>query len=111
MKVTYKYKLKPNKPQIATFQNWLELCRRQYNFRLGQRFDWYEATRSRADACPLVASIVSVEEAYKNIPLTRTLVKGKRKGEEVSNISSGYFDWFNVPLSSKQKSCFPTIKP
>ena len=112
MKVTYKYKLKPNKPQIATFQNWLELCRRQYNFRLGQRFDWYEATRSRADACPLVASIVSVEEAYKNIPLTRTLVKGKRKGEEVSNISSGYVDWFNVQRTAlkQTKVLFPNYK-
>ncbi len=49
MRLTYKYRLKPTKPQIATFQTWLELARRQYNFRLGQRFDWYEATRSRVD--------------------------------------------------------------
>jgi putative transposase len=94
VKITYKYRLKPTTAQIATFSSWLELCRRQYNFRLGQRFDWYEATRSRVDACPLVASIVSLEEAFKHIPLTRTLVKGKRKGEEVSNIlEKGYVDW------------------
>ena len=113
MKVAYKYKLKPNTDQIATFSNWLELCRRQYNFRLGQRFDWYEATRSRVDACPLVTSIVSVEEVYKNIPLTRTLVKGKRKGEEVSNIlEGGYVDWFTVQRADlkQTKVLFPEYK-
>ncbi|MBE9015152.1 transposase [Chroococcidiopsidales cyanobacterium LEGE 13417] len=113
MKITYKYKLKPTTSQISTFSSWLELCRRQYNFRLGQRFDWYDATRSRVDACPLVTSIVSVEEAYKNIPLTRTLVKGKRKGEEVSNIlDKGYVDWFNIQRADlkQTKTLFPDYK-
>lgn len=114
MKMTYNYKLKPSKYQIAKFPNWLELCRRQYNHRLGQRFDWYETTRSRVDACPLVASIVSVEEAYRNIPLTRTLAKGKRKGNVVSNIlEGGYVDWFNVQLCAdlkQTKTLFPDYK-
>lgn len=113
MKMTYKYRLKPTIAQIATFGTWLELCRRQYNYRLGQRFDWYEATRSQVDACPLVASIVSVEEVYKNIPLTRTLVKGKYKGEEVSNIlDQGYVDWFNVQRANlkQTKVLFPDYK-
>ncbi len=111
--MTYKYKILPTKPQIATFQTWLELARRQYNFRLGHRFDWYEATRSRVDACPLVTSVVSVEEIYKNIPLIRTLVKGKQKGEEVSNIlSGGYVDWFNVKRADlkQTKVLFPDYK-
>ena len=63
--------VKPTKPQIATFQAWLELARRQYNFRLGQRFDWYEATRTPVNACPLVVNIVPIEEIYRDIPLTR----------------------------------------
>lgn len=86
MRLTYKYRLKPTKPQIATFQTWLELARRQYNFRLGRRFAWYEATRSPVNACPLVVSIQPVEGIYKDIPLPRTLTKGNRKGETVSNI-------------------------
>jgi putative transposase len=113
MRLTYKYRLKPTKPQIATFQTWLELARRQYNFRLGQRFDWYEATRSRVDACPLVVSIQPVEDIYKNIPLTRTLSKGKRKGETVSNIvEQGYVDWFSVQRADlkQTKTLFPEYK-
>jgi putative transposase len=113
MKLTYKYRLKPTKPQIATFQAWLELARRQYNYRLGQRFDWYEGTRSRVDACPLVVSIQSVEEIYKDIPLARTLSKGKRKGETVSNIvEQGYVDWFSVQRADlkQTKTLFPEYK-
>lgn len=112
MRLTYKYRLKPTKPQIATFQVWLELARRQYNFRLGQRFDWYEATRSRVDACPLVVSIAPAEEIYKDIPLTRTLIKGKRKGEVVSNIEQGYVKWFSVQRADlkQTKTLFPQYK-
>lgn len=113
MILTYKYKLKPTPQHISVFQSWLELCRRQYNYRLGQRFNWYEATRSRVDACPLVVSIVPVEEIYQEIPLTRTFTKGKRKGEEVSNISEqGYVDWFPVQQSDlkQTKILFPEYK-
>ena len=113
MRLTYKYRLKPTKPQNAAFQTWLELARRQYNFRLGQRFDWYEATRSRVDACPLVVSIQPVEAVYQDIPLTRTLTKGKRKGEAVSNIvEQGYVDWFSVQRADlkQTKTLFPEYK-
>ena len=80
MQLTYKYKLKPSKPQIALFQTWIELCRRQYNFRVGQRFNWYEQTRTSINACPLNVSIVAVDDIYKDISLEKELSKGKRKG-------------------------------
>jgi len=113
MRLTYKYKLRPTKPQTATFQAWLDLARRQYNFRLGQRFEWYETTRSRVDACPLVVSIVPVEEIYRDIPLTRVLTKGERKGQEVSNLmEKGYVDWFTVQRADlkQTKQLFPEYK-
>jgi len=28
--------------QQATIDEWLELARRQYNYRLAERFNWYE---------------------------------------------------------------------
>jgi len=113
MRLTYKYKLRPTKLQTDTFQTWLELARRQYNFRLGQRFEWYETTRSRVDACPLVVSIVPVDEIYRDIPLTRVLTKGERKGQEVSNLmEKGYVDWFTVQRADlkQTKKLFPEYK-
>ncbi|MFK0734660.1 MAG: helix-turn-helix domain-containing protein [Gloeotrichia echinulata DVL01] len=29
MRLVYQYRLRPTNQQIATFENWLELCRRQ----------------------------------------------------------------------------------
>ncbi len=55
MITAYKYKLRPNKAQDQQFDEWLELLRRQYNYRLGQRFDWYESTRCPLDSCSLVS--------------------------------------------------------
>ncbi len=105
MQLAYKYKLKPTKPQVALFQNWIELCRRQYNFRLGQRFNWYEQTRTPINACPLNVSLVAVDDIYKNIPLEKELSKGKRKGEVKPLISQGYVDWATI-----QKDALTSIK-
>ncbi len=96
MRLTYKYKLKPTKPQITLFQNWIELCRRQYNFRLSQRFNWYEQTRTPINACPLICSVVRVDDIYKDIPLEKELYKGKRKGEFKPLINQGYVDWATI---------------
>ncbi len=49
-------------------ENWLEMLCAQYNYRLAQRFNWYDETRCRIDACPLVCSIVLVEEIFRDIP-------------------------------------------
>ncbi|WP_367267785.1 helix-turn-helix domain-containing protein [Okeania sp. SIO2C9] len=41
MRTAYQYKLRPNSDKIATIELWLELLRRQYNYRLGERFSWW----------------------------------------------------------------------
>lgn len=61
----------------------------------------------------MVVSVVPVEEIYKDIPLTRTLTKGKRKGVVVSNIvEQGYVDWFSVQRADlkQTKTLFPEYK-
>lgn len=112
MQLTYKYKLKPSKPQIALFQTWIELCRRQYNFRLGQRFNWYGQTRTSVHACPLNVSLVAVDDIYKNIPLEKELSKGKRKGEIKSLINQGNVDWATIQKDdlTNTKTLFPEYK-
>ncbi len=112
MQLTYKYKLRPSKPQIALFQTWIELCRRQYNFRLGQRFNWYEQTRTPINACPLNVSIVAIDDIYKGIPLVKKLSKGKRKGEVKLLINQGYVDWATIQKDdlTNTKTLFPEYK-
>ncbi len=123
MQLTYKYRLKPTKAQQTTIAAHLELCRRQYNYRLGERFRWWESTRTPINACPLIASIVPVEEIYKNIPLTRVQTRDgrkkddagnpvTRKGDIFSNIDGGYVQWQTVQLADLKntKKFFPDYK-
>jgi len=110
MQLTYKYRLKHTKHQAVTIATHLELCRRQENYRLGEKFKWWEATRTPINAGPLTASRVSVEEIYQNLPLTRVQTRDGRKkegsgnpltkkGDVVSNIDGGKVQWLNVELS------------
>jgi putative transposase len=123
MQLTYKYRLKPTKAQLVTIATHLELCRRQYNYRLGERFMWWESTRTPINACPLTASIVPVEEIYKNIPLTRVQTRDGRKKDDAgnpitkkgyifSNIDGGYVQWQTVQLADLKntKKLFPEYK-
>ncbi|WP_293332495.1 transposase [Microcoleus sp. CAWBG58] len=123
MQLTYKYRLKSTKAQLATISTHLELCRRQYNYRLSERFRWWESTRTPVNACPLIASIVPVEEIYQNIPLTRVQTRDgrkkdesgnplTRKGDVFSNIEGGYVQWQTIQLADLKntKKLFPDYK-
>ena len=83
MQFAYRYKLKPTTEQNATMIEWLNLCRRQYNYRLGERYRWWESTRTPINACPLNSSVVPVERIYQNIPEFRTQIRdGTKLGED-----------------------------
>lgn len=53
LSLTYEFKLKPTKTQLTTFDDWLEQCRRVYNYALAERKDWYKSRSCRINACSL----------------------------------------------------------
>lgn len=123
MQLTYKYKLRPTADQCTKFQTWVELCRRQYNYRLGERFAWWEFTRTPVNACPLTCSITPVPEVYKNIPEFRVQTRDGRKkdkdgkavtkkGDKHPNIVNGYVQWQALQLADQKqtKKLFPEYK-
>lgn len=55
MKLTYQYRLKPNKVQVTLMETWLDLLKRQYNYRLRERFDWWDNNRCYVARCSLVS--------------------------------------------------------
>jgi putative transposase len=123
MQLTYKYRLIPTKHQAVTIATHLELCRRQDNYRLGEKFKWWEATRTPINAGPLTAYQVLVEEIYQNIPLTRVQTRDGRKkdgsgnpltkkGDVVSKIDGGYVQWLKVESSDLKntKKLLPDYK-
>lgn len=59
MITAYKYKLRPNKAQAHQFDEWLNLLRMQYNYRLAERFNWYESTRCSVNSCSLISCSIA----------------------------------------------------
>ena len=113
MRTARKYRLKLERWQSRLIDQWIELCRRQYNFRLGERFRWYEATRTLVNACPItITRIVPVADIYQDIPETKILKKGKNKGAEVALINEGYVQWDSVQKDDlkRTKTLFPDYK-
>ena len=67
MRTAYQYRLRPTPSQVATMSEWLNLLRRQYNYRLGERFDWWEQNRCDVNACPLICHR-SAERSRRSLP-------------------------------------------
>ncbi|ABC98984.1 transposase [Synechococcus sp. 65AY6Li] len=53
MRTAYQYRLRPTASQVALMGEWLELLRRQYNYRLAERFNGWEQNRCNIHACSL----------------------------------------------------------
>ena len=88
MKTAYQYRLRPNSSQIALIGEWLELCRRQYNYRLSERFNWYDQNRCDVNACPLICHLPSLKDNPDFYSQKRDLVNSKALFPEYKAIHS-----------------------
>jgi len=60
--LTYEFKLKPTTRQIEIFENWLEQCRRVYNYALAERKHWFGSRSCQINACSIRSEfIISAE--------------------------------------------------
>jgi putative transposase len=62
MRISYQYKIKPNKEQVEKIDKTLEMLRCQYNYLLAQRFDWYERNRCPIDRCHLICHLPELKD-------------------------------------------------
>ena len=88
MRVAYQYKLRPNKQQIETIENWLNLLRRQYNYRLGERFNWSEQNRSTINSCPLICHLPQLKDNPDYYSQKKDLINTKELFPEYKSIHS-----------------------
>lgn len=72
--LTFEYKLKPTTAQVAIFEDWLELCRRVYNYALSERKDWFLSRSCQINACSIRAEYII--PADKQRPTYATQCKG-----------------------------------
>jgi putative transposase len=89
MRKAYQYKLKPNTKQKTVIDNWLELLRRQYNYRVAERLNWYEQNRCDINSCSLiVCHLPQLKEQPSYYSQKRDLVKTKELFLEFKEIHS-----------------------
>lgn len=82
----YEFKLKPTSAQVVTFEEWLEQCRRVYNYALCERKDWVNSRKCQINACSIKSEYiipadqpaptynsqaVALTQAKKNIPVLK----------------------------------------
>jgi putative transposase len=88
MRIAYQYRLKPTKKQVAQLENWLDCLRRQYNYRLAERFSWWEQNRCDVNACPLVCHLPELRDNPDYYSQKRDLVNSKKLFPEYVDIHS-----------------------
>ena len=61
--LTYEFKLKPTLAEVTIFEDWLEKCRRVYNWALAQRKDWFKSHSCQINACSIRAEYIIIPAA------------------------------------------------
>ncbi|MEB3226538.1 MAG: transposase [Synechococcus sp.] len=88
MRISYQYRLRLTKQQQTTIDQWIELCRRQYNYRLAERFNWWEQNRCDINACPLICHLPGLKERPNFYSQKRDLVNTKKLFPEYKEVPS-----------------------
>jgi putative transposase len=88
MRTAYQYRLRLTKQQQSTIDLWMELCRRQYNYRLGERFNWWEQNRCDIYSCPLICHLPELKDRPNLYSQKRDLVNTKKLLNEYKEIPS-----------------------
>ena len=88
MRVSYQYKLRLTKAQQCIIDNTLDMLRCQYNYQLGQRFDWYEKNRCSIDRCSLVCHLPELKDKPTKSIQEKSLVQLKKDRPWYKNIHS-----------------------
>jgi putative transposase len=88
MRTAYQYRLRLTKQQQSTIDLWMELCRRQYNYRLGERFNWWEQNRCDINSCPLICHLPELKDRPDFYSQKRDLVNTKKLFTEYKDLPS-----------------------
>ena len=87
---TYEYKLKPKASQIAVFEEWLEQCRKVYNYALAERKDWYKSRCCPINACSIRSEYIIPADAPRPTysQQCKSLTQARKNIPELTNVQS-----------------------
>jgi putative transposase len=65
LNLTYEFKLKPTTAQVAVFEDWLEQCRRVYNYALAERKHWFQSRSCQINTCSIRSEFIIPAETKR----------------------------------------------
>ncbi|MDB9371982.1 RNA-guided endonuclease InsQ/TnpB family protein [Nodularia sphaerocarpa] len=88
--LTYEFKLKPTQKQSNTFEQWLEINRRVYNYALRERKDWYKSRSCQVNACSLRSEYIIRSEIPRPTYASqcKSLTEAKRTNPDLKSVQS-----------------------
>ena len=88
--LTYEYKLKPTKAQTEQMDRILEVCRKVWNFALGERKDWTRSRKCQVNACSLRSeSIIPADAPYPGFQQQcAALTQAKKSNPELKSVNA-----------------------
>ena len=87
---TYEFKLKPKTSQVTIFEDWLEQCRKVYNYALAERKDWYKSRSCPVNACSIGREYIIPAEAPRptHARQCKSLTQARKKIPELADVQS-----------------------
>lgn len=87
---TYEYKLKPKASQVKLFEEWLEQCRKVYNYALRERKDWYQSRACQINACSIRSEYIIPADAPRPTysQQCKSLTQARKQISELKNVHS-----------------------
>lgn len=88
--LTYEFKLKPTESQISLLEDWLEQCRRVYNYALAERKDWYKSRSCQINACSIHSEYIIPADAPRPTYASqcKSLTEAKKKIPSLGEVQS-----------------------
>ncbi|ANV85421.1 transposase [Picosynechococcus sp. PCC 7003] len=63
--LTYEYRIYPTRDQLSLMEEWLDTCRRVYNYALAERRDWIQSRKCPINACSIQREFIYPMDAEK----------------------------------------------
>jgi putative transposase len=90
LNMTYEYKLEPTSEQVQVFDQWLETCRKVWNYALRERKDWYHSRSCLVNACSLRSEFIIPADAPRPtfVNQANALTKARQQIPELQAVHS-----------------------
>lgn len=90
MNLTYEYKIQPTRQQEQLMLQWLETCRKVYNYALRERKDWINSRKCSINACSIRQEyIIPSDTPYTNYHRQcKSLTEAKQRIPEFKDVHS-----------------------